>query len=85
MKKVLLVFGTRPEAIKMAPLVKEFQQDKYFETKVKIITRKWNKIIINFIQNSIIKYSKIFNIMIVNKIFYFIDYIRNRTNIKFML
>lgn len=30
MKKVLLVFGTRPEAIKMAPLVKEFQ--KYPET-----------------------------------------------------
>lgn len=26
MKKVLLVFGTRPEAIKMAPLVKEFQK-----------------------------------------------------------
>lgn len=35
MKKVLLVFGTRPEAIKMAPLVKEFQKhtDK-FETIV---------------------------------------------------
>jgi len=33
-KKVLLVFGTRPEAIKMAPLVKTFQADKYFETKV---------------------------------------------------
>lgn len=30
MKKVMLVFGTRPEAIKMAPLVKEFQ--KYPET-----------------------------------------------------
>lgn len=31
MKKVMLVFGTRPEAIKMAPLVKEFQKnsDKY--------------------------------------------------------
>lgn len=31
MKKILLVFGTRPEAIKMAPLVREFQQypDKY--------------------------------------------------------
>jgi UDP-N-acetylglucosamine 2-epimerase (non-hydrolysing) len=27
MQKVLLVFGTRPEAIKMAPLVKEFQKD----------------------------------------------------------
>ena len=26
MKKVMLVFGTRPEAIKMCPLVKEFQQ-----------------------------------------------------------
>lgn len=25
-KKVMLVFGTRPEAIKMAPLVKEFQK-----------------------------------------------------------
>ena len=35
MKRNLIVFGTRPEAIKMAPLVKEFQkhQDK-FETKV---------------------------------------------------
>lgn len=35
MKKIMLVFGTRPEAIKMAPLVKEFQ--KYpsdFETLV---------------------------------------------------
>ena len=27
MKKIMLVFGTRPEAIKMAPLVKEFQRD----------------------------------------------------------
>lgn len=28
MKKVMLVFGTRPEAIKMAPLVKGFQKNK---------------------------------------------------------
>ncbi len=35
MKKVMLVFGTRPEAIKMAPLVKEFQKyPKDFETIV---------------------------------------------------
>lgn len=35
MKKILIVFGTRPEAIKMAPLVKEFQKDtNNFETKV---------------------------------------------------
>lgn len=33
-KKVLLIFGTRPEAIKMAPLVKAFQKDPFFETKV---------------------------------------------------
>ena len=34
MKKVLLVFGTRPEAIKMAPLVKKFQEDPEFQTLV---------------------------------------------------
>ena len=35
MKKILLIFGTRPEAIKMAPLVKEFKKHKEsFETKV---------------------------------------------------
>ena len=34
-KKILLIFGTRPEAIKMAPLVKEFQKyPDVFETKV---------------------------------------------------
>ena len=35
MKKIMLVFGTRPEAIKMAPLVKEFQKHPgKFETIV---------------------------------------------------
>jgi len=34
MKKNLIIFGTRPEAIKMAPLVKEFVKNKNFETKV---------------------------------------------------
>jgi UDP-N-acetylglucosamine 2-epimerase (non-hydrolysing) len=33
-KKILIVFGTRPEAIKMAPVVKAFQQDTHFETAV---------------------------------------------------
>ena len=28
MKKILIVFGTRPEAIKMAPIVKEFEKHK---------------------------------------------------------
>jgi len=35
MKKILIVFGTRPEAIKMAPVVKEFQKHPdHFETVV---------------------------------------------------
>jgi len=34
MKKILLVFGTRPEAIKMAPLVKVLKEDKELEAKV---------------------------------------------------
>ena len=35
MKKIMLVFGTRPEAIKMAPLVKKFQEyPEQFETIV---------------------------------------------------
>ena len=34
MKKVLLVFGTRPEAIKMAPLVRTFQKESDIISKV---------------------------------------------------
>ncbi len=35
MKKVLIVFGTRPEAIKMAPLVKAFEKDhEVFDMRV---------------------------------------------------
>ncbi|KIO46946.1 non-hydrolyzing UDP-N-acetylglucosamine 2-epimerase [Sanguibacteroides justesenii] len=35
MKKIMLVFGTRPEAIKMAPLVKEFQKyPEQFQTVI---------------------------------------------------
>ncbi len=34
MKKVLLVFGTRPEAVKMCPLVKELQTRAGLETRV---------------------------------------------------
>ncbi|HIG5477371.1 TPA: non-hydrolyzing UDP-N-acetylglucosamine 2-epimerase, partial [Klebsiella pneumoniae] len=32
--KVLTVFGTRPEAIKMAPLVHALAKDPHFEAKV---------------------------------------------------
>lgn len=33
-KRVLVVFGTRPEAIKMAPLVKALQQNSHFDAKL---------------------------------------------------
>ena len=34
MKKILIVFGTRPEAIKMMPLIKEFKKYNDFEIKI---------------------------------------------------
>ena len=33
-KKILFVFGTRPEAIKVAPLIKEFKNNKNFNVCV---------------------------------------------------
>ena len=36
MKKVMLVFGTRPEAIKMAPVIKAFQDEKNIKTIVAV-------------------------------------------------
>lgn len=32
--KILTVFGTRPEAIKMAPVIKTLGEDDAFETKI---------------------------------------------------
>ena len=32
--KNLVIFGTRPEAIKMAPLAQEFLKNEKFETRV---------------------------------------------------
>jgi len=34
MLKVMPIFGTRPEAIKMAPLIKELESNEYFDTQV---------------------------------------------------
>ena len=34
MKRILVIFGTRPEAIKMAPIVHAIEKENYFEMKV---------------------------------------------------
>ena len=34
MKKILFIFGTRPEAIKLAPIIKAMQKEKNFSTKI---------------------------------------------------
>ena len=36
MKKVMCVFGTRPEAIKMAPVVKAIEQNEYLQSVVAV-------------------------------------------------
>lgn len=36
MIKVMSVFGTRPEAIKMAPLIKALEKDESFESIVTV-------------------------------------------------
>ncbi len=36
MIKVLFLFGTRPEAIKMAPLIKSFSSDDFFDVRVAV-------------------------------------------------
>ena len=38
-KRILTVFGTRPEAIKMAPLVHALAADQRFEAKVCVTAR----------------------------------------------
>ncbi|SHE23670.1 non-hydrolyzing UDP-N-acetylglucosamine 2-epimerase [methanotrophic endosymbiont of Bathymodiolus puteoserpentis (Logatchev)] len=41
-KRILIIFGTRPEAIKMAPVVQAFQNDMRFETRVCVTAQHRN-------------------------------------------
>jgi UDP-N-acetylglucosamine 2-epimerase (non-hydrolysing) len=53
MKKILIIFGTRPEAIKMAPLVKEFKNDTLnFDVKILVSAQHREMLdqVLNFFQ-----------------------------------
>ncbi|WP_059025427.1 non-hydrolyzing UDP-N-acetylglucosamine 2-epimerase [Gabonibacter massiliensis] len=63
MKKIMLVFGTRPEAIKMAPLVKEFQKyPEQFQTVI-CVTGQHRKMLDQVLQIFDIKPNYDLNIM----------------------
>lgn len=32
--KILFIFGTRPEAIKLAPLIRKFWEDEFFDVRI---------------------------------------------------
>ena len=53
MKKILIIFGTRPEAIKLAPLVKEFKKDTLnFDVKILVSAQHREMLdqVLNFFQ-----------------------------------
>ncbi len=59
---LLIIFGTRPEAIKMAPLVRIFQSDPSFRTKV-IITAQHREMLDQVLHLFSIQYDYDFNLM----------------------
>jgi len=62
LKKILIVFGTRPEAIKMAPLVKEFEKNSdIFEIEDSNVIFLDNRLNLTQIEADILK------ILIINK------------------
>ena len=66
-QKVLIAFGTRPEVIKMAPVIKEFNKyPKYFDCKV-CVTGQHRQMIDPLLHLFDIKVHYDFNIMIENQ------------------
>ena len=65
MKKILLIFGTRPEAIKMVPIIKELKKNKkFFDFKI-CVTGQHKKML-----NQVLEFFEIkphFNINVMQK------------------
>lgn len=62
MKKIMTIFGTRPEAIKMAPLVKELENDNELEPIV-VVTAQHREMLDSVLNTFDIKPSHDLNIM----------------------
>ena len=41
MKKILIVFGTRTEAIKMIPIIYKIKEDKELEEQAEYVVKYW--------------------------------------------
>ena len=66
MKKIMIVIGTRPEAIKMAPLIKRFNRDKInFDVKV-CVTAQHREMVDQVFELFEIKFEAVSNIFFVD-------------------
>ena len=66
MKKILFLFGTRPEAIKMAPLIHLFSKDNYYDVRVGV-TAQHREMLDQVVSFFDIKVDYDLNIMIPNQ------------------
>ena len=66
MKKILFLFGTRPEAIKMAPLIHSFSKDNYYTVRVGV-TAQHREMLDQVVSFFDIKVDYDLNIMIPNQ------------------
>ncbi|OLN71586.1 hypothetical protein APW92_03660 [Staphylococcus aureus] len=60
MKKIMVIFGTRPEAIKMAPLVKEIDHNGNFEANI-VITAQHRDML-----DSVLSISDVFEVQLLH-------------------
>ncbi|MGO2629899.1 MAG: non-hydrolyzing UDP-N-acetylglucosamine 2-epimerase [Enterococcus italicus] len=65
-KKVMLIFGTRPEAIKMAPIIKVLEEDERFEAQV-VVTAQHREMLDQVLSLFHIRPYKDLNVMVANQ------------------
>ena len=65
-KKIMTIFGTRPEAIKMAPIIKEIEKDVRFESCV-VVTAQHREMLDQVLETFAIKTDYDMNIMTPNQ------------------